>query len=212
MLLITELQQETQAVEILDEATGKKDWSLKGIFMQAETLNRNGRVYPHKVLKEEINKYIKEYVNTKRSIGELNHPASPVVNPERASHLITSLSEDGNNFIGEAKILNTPQGNIVKGLLEGGVRMGVSSRGLGSIKEVNGTPTVQSDFCLKCVDIVADPSAPDAFVNGIFEGAEWVYQDGRLEQIIEQEKKKLEMKNSINRRYEAMVNILKGMN
>ena len=193
MKLITEtLFSDFSVDRVLDEATGKKNLFIEGIFMQAEVKNRNGRIYPRPVLAKEVNRYIREYVDKGRAIGELNHPPSPSPNPERASHLITSLQESGNDFIGRAKVLNTPMGNIVTGLVDGGVQLGVSSRGLGSLKESNGVKVVQSDFYLSCVDIVGDPSAPSAFVNGLYEGAEWIYQDGKLVQTAEEIKKDME--------------------
>jgi hypothetical protein len=158
-----------------------KDLFIEGVFMQAEVKNRNGRIYPLPVLESQVDKYVKEYVKAGRSIGELNHPDSPIVNPKEASHLITSLRKEGNNFVGKAKILTTPMGNVVRGLLEGGVKLGVSSRGMGSIKErEDGINEVQDDFILSTIDIVHDPSAPDAFVNGIMEGVEWIYDNGKL--------------------------------
>jgi hypothetical protein len=158
-----------------------KDLFIEGVFMQAEVKNRNGRIYPLPVLESQVDNYVKEYVNAGRSIGELNHPDSPIVNPKEASHLITSLRKEGNNFVGKAKILTTPMGNVVRGLLEGGVKLGVSSRGMGSIKErEDGINEVQDDFILSTIDIVHDPSAPDAFVNGIMEGVEWIYDNGKL--------------------------------
>jgi hypothetical protein len=139
--------------------------------------NRNGRIYPKEIMSREVRRFVNEEVKNKRSIGELNHPPNPTLNPERASHLITSLQESGNDYIGKAKILDTPMGNIVRGLLEGGVKLGVSSRGLGSLTKKGGASVVGSDFKLSTIDIVADPSAPSAFVEGIMENAEWVYDD-----------------------------------
>jgi hypothetical protein len=163
-----------------------KDVYIEGIFMQAELANRNGRIYPAKILQTEVNRYAEQYVKQNRALGELNHPESPVVDPAKASHLITDLYQDGNNFKGKAKILDTPMGNVVEGLLRGGVQLGVSSRGMGSIKTLeNGINEVQDDFKLSTVDIVHDPSAPDAFVNGIMEGVEWVYDaTGKLNKRI----------------------------
>lgn len=179
MKLITET---TFTVDTLvEEKSGKKDLYIEGIFMQAEIPNRNKRIYPMGILEPEVNRYIKEFVDEGRAIGELNHPQSPVVDPSKASHLITRLERRGNDFVGRAKILNTPIGNTVKGLMEGGVKLGVSSRGMGSVKEgKDGINEVQNDFKLSTVDIVHDPSAPQAFVNGIMEGVEWIYENGVL--------------------------------
>lgn len=187
MKLITEYISDTQAV--LEESTsGQKNWFFEGVFMQSEVKNRNGRVYPKRILEVEVDRYNREYVLTKRAIGELNHPRSPIVDPERASHLITEIKQNGNDFVGRAKVLNTPMGNIVKGLLESGVNIGVSSRGMGSLKENGGVMEVQDDFRLACIDVVADPSAPSAFVNGILEGVEWAWSNGNFvqEKIIEE--------------------------
>jgi|APSaa5957512622_1039677.scaffolds.fasta_scaffold74965_2 hypothetical protein len=173
MFLITERVDKLLSESIIDEATGKKDWFINGVFMQAETQNRNGRIYPSRILEREVKRYDNEFIQTSRAIGELNHPQHPNVNPERASHLITELNAEGNNYVGKAKILDTPMGNIVKGLLDGGVNIGVSSRGVGSLKKKKGVNEVQSDYRLLTVDIVSDPSAPDAFVEGIMEGKQW---------------------------------------
>lgn len=192
MKLITEFNGEART-ELVEASNGKKDWFIEGIFMQSEVKNRNGRIYPKEILEREVQRYDREYVKTNRALGELNHPSSPVVNPERASHLITEMSQSGNDFYGKAKILHTPMGDIVRGLLESGVQIGVSSRGMGSLKESNGVNIVQPDFKLGCVDVVADPSAPSAFVNGIMEGVEWVMDNGVIkEQKIEQIKHDLD--------------------
>jgi hypothetical protein len=174
MKLITELLEES--VELVTEAKSGQRF-IEGVFMQSTVKNRNGRVYPKDILGKEVARYVREEVAQSRAIGELNHPANPVINPERASHLITSLKESGNDYIGKAKILDTPMGNIVSGLLDGGVRLGVSSRGLGSLTKKNGASVVGEDFRLCTVDIVADPSAPSAFVEGIMENAEWVLDE-----------------------------------
>tara|TARA_R110000868_G_scaffold60204_2_gene184272 strand:+ start:70 stop:717 length:648 start_codon:yes stop_codon:yes gene_type:complete len=174
MLLIKE---ELQDVEYLieEDAKGNKSWHLQGIFMQAEQKNRNGRVYPKEILGREVERYNENYVKKNRAFGELGHPDSPSINLDRVSHMITKLYPDGNNFIGKAKIVDTPNGKIVKSLLDGGACLGVSTRGVGSLKPANGYQLVQDDFRLAtAADIVADPSAPDAFVQGIMEGAEWV--------------------------------------
>jgi len=190
MLLITEYLEDTTQVTIEESSDGKKNLFLEGIFMQAEQKNRNGRIYPQSILEAQVNKYVETHVKTNRALGELNHPQSPQVNPKDASHRITSLKTEGNNFVGKALVLNTPNGNIVRGLLEGGTAMGVSSRGLGTVKSnKSGINEVQKDFRLVCVDVVADPSAPDAFVNGIMEGHEWVWNSGKAEKQIEKAKK-----------------------
>ena len=160
---------------------GKKNYAIKGIFMQADVKNRNGRVYPMEVLEREVAKYNKKFVNEKRAFGELGHPDGPTVNLERVSHTITSLKPDGKNFIGEAKIMSTPMGEIVKNLMDEGAKLGVSSRGMGSLVQKNGANYVRDDFYLAtAADIVADPSAPNAFVEGIMEGKEWVWNHGAL--------------------------------
>ena len=160
---------------------GDKNYKIKGIFMQADVKNRNGRVYPMEVLEREAAKYNKKFVNEKRAFGELGHPEGPTVNLERVSHMITSLKPDGKNFIGEAKIMSTPMGEIVKNLMDEGAKLGVSSRGMGSLVQKNGANYVRDDFYLAtAADIVADPSAPNAFVEGIMEGKEWVWNHGSL--------------------------------
>jgi len=179
MKLITE---ELTDVKLLAEAdeNGKKSHKIKGIFMQANIKNRNGRVYPQEVLENEVNRYRKEFINKKRAFGELGHPDGPTVNLERVSHLITSLEGDGKgNYIGEAKVTDTPYGKIVKSLIDEGAQLGVSSRGMGSLENKGGTNYVKSDFYLAtAADIVADPSAPSAFVQGVMEGKEWVWDNG----------------------------------
>lgn len=193
MLLITE---EIENVKVLEEATedGKKNLFIEGIFLQGNIVNRNGRKYNTEILSKEVGRYIKESVQKGRAYGELGHPKGPTINLDRVSHIITEMKKDGDNFIGKAKISNTPNGNIARGLLEDGANLGVSSRGLGSLKEVNGIMEVQEDFYLAtAADIVADPSAPDAFVNGIYESAEWVWDHGRIvEQSLEQMKKEID--------------------
>ena len=170
MKLITE---HTSEVEYIVEGKNKEQY-IKGIFMQSDIKNQNGRVYPFSVLKKEVRNFNEKYVKQDRALGELGHPMGPTVNLDRVSHVITELFEDGKNFVGKAKIIDTPNGKIVKNLLESGVRLGVSSRGLGSVKtNKNGVNEVQDDFVLSTVDIVSDPSAPDAFVNGIMEGKEF---------------------------------------
>jgi len=165
-----------------DPKTGKKNMFIEGIMLQTEVKNKNGRIYPLEVMQKEVKRYNKEYIDQKRAYGELGHPEGPTINLERTSHLIESLEQDGKNFVGKAKILSTPMGEIVKNLLSDGARLGVSSRGMGSLKASNrkgGAQMVQSDFQLAtAADIVADPSAPDAFVDGVMEGVEWVWDNG----------------------------------
>jgi len=185
----------TQAVKLVTEAgdldssnylieekdNGEKSYKIKGIFMQSNINNRNGRVYPKEVLIKEVADYSKNYIKQNRAFGELGHPEGPTINLDRASHLITSLELDGDNFIGEAKMLSTPMGNIVKSLMDEGVTLGVSSRGMGSLDQKGGVNYVRDDFKLATAgDIVADPSAPSAFVEGIMEGKEWVWDNGSL--------------------------------
>ena len=170
MKLITECSQD---VEYIVEGKSKQQY-IKGIFMQSDIQNQNGRVYPFSILQNEVKNYNNKFVKESRALGELGHPSGPTINLDRVSHIITELYEDGKNFIGKAKIMNTPNGKIVKNLIESGVRLGVSSRGLGSVKSnKSGVNEVQKDFVLSTVDIVSDPSAPDAFVNGIMEGREF---------------------------------------
>jgi len=181
MKLITENIEDIQI--LTEEKDGKKNLYIEGVFLQSEIKNRNGRIYPFKVLEKEVNRYNEEYVRTGRALGELGHPDGPTVNLDRVSHRITSLRAEGNNFIGKAQILATPMGNIAKSLLEEGVKLGVSSRGMGSIDRQEHANYVMDDFMLAtAADIVADPSAPDAFVNGIMEGKEWVWDNGILQE------------------------------
>ena len=177
MKLITE---HIHDVEYITEGKGKELF-IKGIFMQADIKNQNGRVYPHAVLQKEIKNFNNKYVKEGRALGELGHPAGPVINLDRVSHIIKELTEDGSNFIGKAKVMDTPNGRIVKSFINEGVKLGVSSRGMGSVKlNREGVNEVQKDFVLSTVDIVADPSAPEAFVNGIMEGVEWIWENGVL--------------------------------
>ena len=180
MKLITELN---ESIQVIEESTeeGKKNFFIEGIFMQGGILNRNGRRYSTEVLEKEVDRYTKESVKTGRAYGELGHPNGPSINLDRVSHMITDLRREGDNFMGRAKISSTPMGEIVKGLLSDGANLGVSSRGMGSLKEgKDGVMEVQNDFRLAtAADIVADPSAPDAFVNGIMEGVEWVWDNGK---------------------------------
>jgi hypothetical protein len=172
-----------QRLEFITEARekGGKSHFIEGVFMQSEARNRNGRIYPKPVMEKALNKYVTEQVKTGRAVGELNHPDGPTVNLDKVSHKIEALDWQGNDVVGKARILDTPMGNIVKGLLEGGVRLGVSTRGMGSLEERNGVMYVKDDFHLSTVDIVQDPSAPTAFVNGIMEGVEWVWNNGIIE-------------------------------
>ena len=176
------ISEEIQSAEYLvEETNGKRNYKIRGIFLQSNVKNRNGRIYPRQVLANEVNRYNKEFVNKKRAFGELGHPDGPTVNLERVSHMITALTPDGDNFIGEAKIMDTPYGKIVKGLIDEGAQLGVSSRGMGSLEQKGGTNYVGRDFYLAtAADIVADPSAPDAFVEGIMESKEWVWENGVL--------------------------------
>ena len=177
--------EELDNVEFITEATKVgKNYFIEGVFMQAETKNRNGRVYPKQILQKEVTRYTKNYIDNKRAFGELGHPDGTTVNLERVSHMIVELKENGNDFIGKAKIMDTPYGKIVKSLIDEGARLGVSSRGMGSLKPLyNGTQEVQKDFYLAtAADIVADPSAPKAFVEGIMEGKEWIWDNGVLEE------------------------------
>ena len=181
MKLITETIENVQV--LTEEKNGKKTMYIEGVFLQSELKNRNGRVYPFSVLEKEVNRYNEEYVKTKRALGELGHPDGPTVNLDRVSHRITELRAEGNNFMGKAQILDTPMGKIAKSLLGEGVQLGVSSRGMGSIDKREDTSYVMDDFMLAtAADIVADPSAPDAFVNGIMEGKEWVWDNGILKE------------------------------
>ena len=170
------IKEEVSEVHFLTEMNnGKKEHYITGVFMQAEQKNKNGRVYPMNILRTEVDRYNREYVNKNRAFGELGHPENPTINLDRVSHMITSLTQNGNDFEGKAKILNTPNGNIVQSLLAGGANLGVSTRGVGSLKPQSGFQMVQDDFHLAtAADIVADPSAPDAWVTGIMEGTEWV--------------------------------------
>jgi len=181
MLLITEQRDD---IKCLTEATedGKKNYFIEGIFMQSEKVNRNGRMYERKILFNEADRYNKEYVQKSRAMGELGHPDGPSLNLERVCHNIVEMSFDGDNVMGKAKILDTPYGKIVKSLIDDGVKLGVSTRGMGTLEEKDGVKMVKEDFMLTAVDVVADPSAPDAFVNGIMEGKEWVWNNGMLQE------------------------------
>ena len=198
MKLICELQ-EAVNYELLEEENKPKQYFIEGIFMQSEKKNKNGRIYPLEVLEKEVDRYVKEYVEPKRAFGELGHPDGPTVNLDRASHMITDLRKEGKNFVGRAKVLGTPNGNIVKNLIDEGARLGVSSRGMGTLKpDEKNAQVVQSDFYLAtAADIVADPSAPNAFVEGIMEGVEWVWDNGLLKaQDVERAKQNIQKASS----------------
>ena len=213
MKLISEEAIEVNFVTEEDD-NKKKNYFIEGIFMQSETKNRNGRVYPKAILQKEVKRYTEKFINTKRAFGELGHPDGPTVNLERVSHMITELVEDGDNFLGRAKIMDTPYGKIVKNLIDEGAKLGVSSRGMGPLKPVqDGLQEVQSDFYLAtAADIVADPSAPDAFVSGIMEGKEWVWDNGLIkEKEIVEYQKRVERATEISRnkvRIEAFENFI----
>ena len=188
-------------VEYITEARkdGDKSYKIKGVFLQADIKNRNGRIYPMEILAKEVNKYNRNFIRENRAYGELGHPDGPTVNLERVSHITTSLVPDGKNFIGEAKIMDTPMGKIVKNLMDEGCKLGVSSRGMGSLHQKNGANYVKDDFYLAtAADIVADPSAPNAFVEGVMEGKEWVWNNGALvESHIAELRKKFDVKQRL---------------
>ena len=179
------IREEIESVQVLtEEKNGKKHFYIEGTFLQGDIKNRNGRIYESKILAKEVNRYSEQYIDKNRAMGELGHPDGPTVNLDRVSHKITSLKQEGSNFIGRAKILETPMGRIAGALLNDGVTLGVSSRGMGSLVSRNGTNYVGEDFMLAtAADIVADPSAPDAFVQGIMEGKEWVWNNGLLSEV-----------------------------
>lgn len=181
MKLITETIEQTETIIESNEAGGK-NYFIKGVMMESGVVNRNGRLYKSDTLLKEAKRYVSEYVDKKRALGELNHPSGPTVNLDRVSHIITNLNENGNQIIGRAKIIDTPMGKIVKNLIDEGAQLGVSSRGMGSLKKEGNVNIVQPDFTLAAIDIVADPSAPNAFVNGILEGKEWIWDNGILKE------------------------------
>jgi len=199
MKLITEVNESCEVITEANAETGKKAYFIEGIFMQGDIKNRNGRIYPSDTLEKEMKRYHTEFIEPKRALGELGHPDGPTINGDRVSHLITSMKREGNDFYGKAKILSTPMGEIVKSLLDEGVKIGVSTRGLGSVRERNGVMEVQNDFHLSTVDIVTDPSAPNAFVNGIMENREYYYDIASgswramevIEEIVEEVEKKV---------------------
>ena len=184
MKLISEhFSDDVEYIKEEDEKTGKNNYKLKGIFLQSEIKNRNGRVYPFEVLDKEVKRYNKEFIEQNRAYGELGHPEGPTVNLDKVSHMVTSLEPDGTNFIGEAKVMGTPRARIVKNIMDDGGKLAVSSRGMGSLEQKNGANYVKDDFYLAtAADIVADPSAPNAFVQGIMEGKEWVWNNGLLQE------------------------------
>lgn len=189
------IAEEIEQVEILTEGTGRdKKLYITGPFLQAECVNRNGRMYPFSIMEKEVNRYNENYINKGRALGELGHPSGPTINLDRVSHKIVSLEQKGNNWVGKAQILETPMGKIAKSLINEGVTLGVSSRGIGSLRETNkGYKEVGGDFMIAtAADIVADPSAPDAYVNGIYEGAEWIYDATSNTWLMEQTKRKVE--------------------
>ena len=197
-LIAEELSEVEFITEELVEGSGNKSYKIRGVFMQSDVKNRNGRVYPQPILAKEVAKYNKNFIQEKRAFGELGHPDGPTVNLERVSHMITDLYPDGKNFIGEAKIMSTPMGEIVKNLMDEGAKLGVSSRGMGSLESRGGTNYVKDDFYLAtAADIVADPSAPNAFVEGIMEGKEWVWNNGALvEEELVQMQREFDVKQS----------------
>ena len=214
MKLIKELNEEVDY--LVEENEGKKNHYIQGVFLQSEITNRNGRMYPKSVLDREVKNYSEKYIKTNRALGELGHPEGPTVNLDRVSHKITELKEDGNNFVGKAKLLDTPMGNIAKNLLGEGVKLGVSSRGMGTLKRENGASVVGEDFMLAtAADIVSDPSAPDAFVEGIMEGKEWVWENGRLQEkdiaAIKQELDHATLINIQEKKISAFETFIKGL-
>ena len=207
------ISEEVSSAEYLveEDKNGKKEYKIKGVFLQSNIKNRNGRVYPKEILMKEVTRYNKEFINKNRAFGELGHPDGPTVNLERVSHMIKKLYPDGDNFIGEAKIMDTPYGKIVKGLIDEGAQLGVSSRGMGSLVTKNGANYVGKDFYLAtAADIVADPSAPDAFVEGIMENKEWVWDNGVIKaQDIEEYKEHIKEAKRL-KLAEAKANIFKS--
>jgi hypothetical protein len=181
MKLISEFTESNLSFITEAGENGKKSYVIEGVFMQAESKNRNGRIYPRVVMESAVSKYNTEQVITGRAVGELNHPEGPTINLDKVSHKIEDLHWDGNNVMGKATILSTPMGEVVKGLLDGGVKLGVSTRGMGSLEKINNAMVVKDDFILNAIDIVQDPSAPGAFVNGVMEGVEWIWNNGIIE-------------------------------
>ena len=216
MKLITEYVENNLETICEAKKDGTKNYFIEGVFMQSEKKNRNGRIYTKESLEKAVEKYVTEQVKTGRAVGELNHPEGPTVNLDKVSHKITDLHWQGNDVVGKASILKTPMGQIVEGLLEGGVKLGVSSRGMGSLVSKNGAQYVGDDFMLSTVDIVQDPSAPSAFVNGVMEGVEWVWDNGLIRQqdieIIETEIKSAPAKDLQNVEIRAFKNFLSKLN
>jgi len=209
MKLIAEFN-ETISPIITEGANGKKDYFIEGVFMQADIKNRNGRVYPKAIMEKEVNRYKKEFVEKDRAFGELGHPEGPTINLDKVSHLIQSLDLEGKNYVGKAKVLSTPNGEIVKALINDGAKLGVSSRGLGSLEQKGNAQYVKDDFQLATAgDIVADPSAPEAFVEGIMEGVEWVYQNGILTQLQVEDMQKELRSAKLNKLEETKLNLWK---
>ena len=211
MKLISEYNDYQMTPVVIEEnAKGQKEYFIEGVFMQTEIKNRNGRVYPKEIMEKEVNRYRKEFVEKDRAFGELGHPEGPTINLDKVSHLITSLEEDGNNYVGRAKILSTPNGQIVRNLIDDGAKLGVSSRGLGSLEEKGGAQYVKGDFQLAtAADIVADPSAPEAFVEGIYEGVEWIMSNGILK-AVDSEKMRTELRGAkLNKLEETKLNLWK---
>jgi len=208
MKLISEYNEAKPLIESKDN--GKKDYFIEGVFMQADIKNRNGRVYPKEIMDKEVKRYIKEFVNEQRAFGELGHPEGPTINLDKVSHMITELNEDGANWVGKAKILSTPNGEIVKNLIDDGAKLGVSSRGLGSLEQKSDAQYVKSDFQLATAgDIVADPSAPDAFVDGIMEGVEWIMDNGILKRQEMETMREILMNEKQVRLEETKINLWK---
>ena len=216
MKLITEYVEQNIETICEQKKDGRKDYFIEGVFMQSNKKNRNGRIYEKKCLENAVEKYVTEQVKQGRAVGELNHPEGPTVNLDKVSHKITDLHWQGNDVVGKASILKTPMGKIVEGLLEGGVKLGVSSRGMGSLVQKNGASYVGDDFMLATVDIVQDPSAPSAFVNGVMEGVEWVWDNGLIRQqdieAIETEIKRAPRKDLQEAEIRAFKNFLSKLN
>ena len=211
MKLISEFNDYAVAPVIVEEnEKGEKEYFIEGVFMQSDIKNRNGRIYPEQVMKKEVDRYRKEFVEKDRAFGELGHPDGPTINLDKVSHMITKLEQDGKNFMGRAKILSTPNGQIVRNLINDGAKLGVSSRGLGSLETRGGAQVVKDDFQLAtAADIVADPSAPEAFVEGIMEGVEWVYENNILK-AVEVEKMRDDLRTAkLNKLEEVKLNVWK---
>ena len=210
MKLISEFNETISPIITESKENGKKDYFIEGIFMQSDIKNRNGRVYPKEVMQKEVDRYVKEFVEKDRAFGELGHPEGPTINLDKVSHLIQSLTLEGKNYVGKAKILSTPNGQIVKNLIDDGAKLGVSSRGLGSLEQKGNAQYVKDDFQLATAgDIVADPSAPEAFVEGIMEGVEWVYQNGILTAMQVEDMQKTLKTAKLNKLEQTKLNLWK---